>query len=181
MHDELTVPVNANDHIRGAEHAPVTLIEYGDFQCPHCLAAEPMVRQLLEAFDGRVRLAFRHFPLEQVHDHAMLAAQASEAAGAQGKFWQMHDLLFEHQPHFDLRRLREYAQSIGVDMARFVAEMDDEIYLQRVREHQASGLGSGVAGTPTFFVNGRVYRGEEAGSLADRIAGALHAARAHRG
>jgi protein-disulfide isomerase len=181
MRDELTVPVNATDHIRGAEHAPVTLIEYGDFQCPHCLAAEPAVRALLERFDERVRLVYRHFPLEQVHGDAMRAAQAAEAAGAQGRFWQMHDLLFAHQSHLDFDHLRRYAETIGLDMARFIAEMDDEIYLQRVREHQAGGQASGVDGTPGFFINGRAWRGGEQGSLVDRIESALHAARPPRG
>ena len=106
------------------------------------------------ALPEQVRFAFRSFPLEGVHPHALQAAEAAECAAGQGKFWEMHDLLFEKQEHLKLRQLFEYAKTLGLDMARFTAEMDDEIYLQRVREHQRSGDASGVRATPTFFVNG---------------------------
>ena len=122
MHKDLAVPVDATDHVRGGPHAPVTVVEYGDFQCPHCRAAEPVVRALLEQFDQRAQLVFRHFPLEQAHEYALIAAQAAEAAGAQGKFWEMHDLLLEHQPRFDMNHLKRYADSLGLDTATFVAE-----------------------------------------------------------
>ncbi len=179
MHNDLAVAVNATDHVRGGEHAPVVVVEYGDFQCPHCRAAEPLVRALLEEFDQRVRLVFRHFPLEEVHQYALLAAQAAEAAGAQGKFWEMHDQLLEHQPRLDLNHLKRYAESLGLDMASFIAELDDEVYLQRVREHQQGALASGVQGTPTFFVNGRLYRpAESRRSLADEVGAAW--SHAHR-
>jgi protein-disulfide isomerase len=111
------------------------------------------VKLLLERFAGRVRFAFRHFPLEGVHPHALLAAEAAECAGGQGKFWQMHDLLFENQDHLKLKQLYGYAERLGLDMARFTAEMDDHVYLQRVREHIESGDSSGVRATPGFFVN----------------------------
>jgi protein-disulfide isomerase len=149
----LTVPVDTADHILGSIHAPVTVVEYGDFECPNCKQAAPAVKLLLERFTGRVRFAFRHFPLEGVHPHALLAAEAAECAGGQGKFWQMHDLLFENQEHLKLKQLHGYAERLGLDMARFTAEMDDHVYLQRVREHIESGDSSGVRATPGFFVN----------------------------
>jgi protein-disulfide isomerase len=153
---ELTPPVESFDHMRGARHAPVMVVEYGDFECPNCKQAAPAVKLLLERFEERVCYVWRHFPLTEVHPHALMAAQAAEAAAAQEKFWQMHDVLFENQTHLDAHHLRGYAERLGLDMARYTAEIDDEIYLQRVREHIESGRQSGVRGTPTFFVNGRI-------------------------
>jgi protein-disulfide isomerase len=152
----LTVPVETADHTLGPVHAPVTIVEYGDFECPNCKQAAPAVKLLLERFAGRVRYAFRHFPLEGVHPHALLAAEAAECAAGQGKVWQMHDLLFENQEHLKLKHLHGYAERLELDMARFTAEMDDHVYLQRVREHIASGEQSGVRATPGFFVNGAI-------------------------
>lgn len=154
---ELTPPVSAVDHVLGADHAPITVVEYGDFECPNCKQAAPALKLLLDRFEERVRLVYRHFPLEEVHPHALHAAEAAEAAGAQGKFWEMHDLLFENQLHLKQQQLRGYAERLGLDMARYTAEIDDEIYLQRIREHQRSGHDSGVRGTPTFFLNGRIF------------------------
>ena len=153
---ELAVPVSGVDHVLGAAHALVTLVEYGDFECPNCKQAAPTVKLLLERFGERVRLVYRHFPLEEVHPHAMLAAQAAEAAGGQGKFWPMHDLLFDNQSHLKLRQLRGYAERLELEMPRFDVEMNDEIYLQRVREHVEGGRQSGVRATPTFFINGTI-------------------------
>ena len=153
-HVDLAVPVTAVDHVLGAEHSPVTIVEYGDFECPTCKQAAPAVKLVLERFGARIRFAWRHYPVEAAHPHAMHAAQAAEAAGGQGRFWQMHDLMFENQRHLKLTNLREYAQRLELDMPRFIAEMDDEIYLQRVREHMESGARSHVRGTPTFFING---------------------------
>ena len=151
---DLAVPVDATDHMLGSEHAPVTVVEYGDFECPSCKNAVPAVKMLLENFAGKVRLVFRHFPLEQPHPHAVMAAEAAECAGEQGKFWEMHDLLFEHQAHLTLKHLHGYAEQLGLDMARYTAEMDDHVYLQRIREHLDSGRRSHVRGTPGFFVDG---------------------------
>ena len=156
-HVDLAVPVTAVDHVLGAEHSPVTIVEYGDFECPTCKQAAPAVKLVLERFGARIRFVWRHYPVEAAHPHAMHAAQAAEAAGGQGKFWQMHDLMFENQRHLKLTNLREYAQRLELDMPRFIAEMDDEIYLQRVREHMAGGRESGVRSTPTFFVNGVIH------------------------
>lgn len=166
----LTVPVNANDHVLGPDRAPVTIVEYGDFECPNCKQAAPAVKLLLEHFKENVRFVFRHFPLEEVHPHALPAAEVSEIAGAQGKFWPMHDRLFEQQLHLKPAELRRYAEDLGLDMARYTAEWDDHIYLQRVREHQSTARDSGVHATPTFFVHGKIqdvsfgYR-----SLFDRV------------
>jgi protein-disulfide isomerase len=153
---ELAQPVDATDHVLGARHAPVVVVEYGDFQCPTCKQAAPSVKLLLERFANRVLFAYRHFPLEEAHPYALAAAEAAECAGEQGRFWEMHDLLFANQEHLRPKHLPEYAQQLGLDMARFSAEMDDHVYLQRVREHQASGHRSHVRGTPGFFVNGRI-------------------------
>jgi protein-disulfide isomerase len=153
---ELAVPVAASDHLLGGEHAPVTLVEYGDFECPNCRQAAPAVKLILEHWRGRVRLVWRHFPLEGVHPHALSAALASEAAAAQGKFWEMHDVLLENQGHLKTNHLRGYARRLELDPARYEAEMEDQLYLQRVREQIDGGGKSGVRGTPTFFVNGAI-------------------------
>jgi protein-disulfide isomerase len=153
---ELAVAVNAVDHVTGPPHAPVTVVEYGDFECPNCKQAQPAVKLLLERFSGRVRFVFRNFPLEDVHPHALGAAQAAECAGGQGRFWEMYDLLFANQTHLKPKDLHGYGERLGLDMARYTAEMDDQVYLQRVREQQQGGIESGVRATPTFFVNGRI-------------------------
>jgi protein-disulfide isomerase len=153
---ELAVPVSAVDHVTGAPHAVVVVVEYGDFECPNCKQAQPAVKLLLERFAGRVRFVFRHFPLEDVHPSALGAALAAECAGGQVRFWEMHDLLFENQQHLRAKDLHAYAARLGLDMARYTAEMDDQVYLQRIREQVQGGVASGVRGTPTFFVNGRL-------------------------
>ncbi len=171
----LTLPVNAADHTIGPDHAPVTVVEYGDFECPNCKQAAPAVKLLLDRFDQRVRFAYRHFPLEEVHPHALLAAEAAECAGAQGKFWQMHELLFANQDHLKPKNLHAYAEQLGLDMALYTAEMDDHVYLQRVREHIDSGLKSGAHGTPCFFVNGKIQDVSFGmRSLFDAVESALH-------
>lgn len=151
---DLSRPVDANDHVLGSAHAPITMVEYGDFECPTCKQAAPSVKLLLERFDGKVLFAYRHFPLESIHPHALRAAEAAECAAAQGRFWAMHDLLFANQAHLDLTHLTGYAERLGLDRAKFIAEMDDEIYLQRIREHIDSGVSSHLRATPGFFVNG---------------------------
>jgi len=126
-HFELTVPVNPADHGLGASHAPATVVEYGDFECPNCKQAAPGVKLLLSRFAGRVRLVWRHFPLEEVHPHALQAALAAEAAAGQGKFWPMHDLLFKNQQHLKAPHLRGYAQQLELDLARYDADMADTV------------------------------------------------------
>src|SRR5258708_1843794 len=135
----------------GASHAPVTIVEYGDFECPNCKQAAPALKLLLERFAGRLRLVYRHFPLEEVHPHAL------HAAAAQGKFWPMHDLLFDNQSHLKLPQLRRYAEQLELDMPRYTAEMERGVHLQRVREHIEGGRASGVRATPTFFINGSLH------------------------
>jgi protein-disulfide isomerase len=174
---ELAFPVDPTDHSIGPSHASVTVVEYGDFECPSCKQAAPAVKLLLAEFKDRIRFVYRHFPLEEVHPHARAAAEAAEGAGAQGKFWPMHDLLFDHQHALKSNHLQDYAQRLELDMARFTAEMTDTVYLQRVREHQQSGTASGVRATPTFFVNGTLHDvsfGIQ--SLFDEVAKALRGA-----
>ncbi len=153
---DLTVPVTAADHSLGPEHAPVVVVEYGDFECPNCKNAVPAVKMLLENFAGKVRFVYRHFPLEEPHPHALAAAEAAECAGEQGRFWEMHDLLFENQRHLSLKHLHGYADRLGLDLAQYTAEMDDHVYLQRIREHIDGGKRSHVRATPGFFVDGMV-------------------------
>jgi protein-disulfide isomerase len=152
----LAVPVEPTDHLEGSEHARVTLLEYGDFECPSCKVAVTTPKLLLERFPNKVRFIFRHFPLQEAHPHALMAAEAAEAAAAQGKFWQMHDMLFQNQSHLKDKDLHRYAVDVGLDMARYTAEMDDHIYLQKVREHVEGGRRSHIRATPAFFVDGVV-------------------------
>jgi len=153
---DLVVPVQAADHALGPDHAPVIIVEYGDFECPQCKTAAPAVKMLLNDYPDEVRFVFRHFPLETAHPHALAAAEAAECAGEQGKFWEMSDLLFANQTHLQPKHLRGYADQLGLDMAQFTAEMDDHVYLQRIREHIDGGKRSRVRGTPGFFVNGTI-------------------------
>jgi protein-disulfide isomerase len=153
---DLVVPVQAADHAVGPDHARVIVVEYGDFECPTCKVAAPAVKMLLDDYAGKVRFVFRHFPLEEVHPHALAAAEAAECAGEQGKFWEMSDLLFANQSHLQAKHLRSYADQLGLDMAQYTAEMDDHVYLQRIREHIDGGKRSRVRGTPGFFVNGTI-------------------------
>jgi Na+/H+ antiporter NhaA/glutaredoxin len=149
----------ARDHIRGRPDAPVTLVEYGDFECPYCGQAEPVVRELLSKHDDDLRYVFRHLPLADVHAHAQMAAEAAEAAGAQGGFWEMHDALLGHQDALTLRDIRDYAREIGLDADRLVDDVRERRYAPRVSEDVASADASGVSGTPTFFVNGHRHHG----------------------
>ena len=134
----------------------MTLVEYGDFECPSCKVAVQTPKLLLERFPNKVRFIFRHFPLQDPHPHALLAAEASEAAAGQGRFWQMHDFLFQNQAHLKERDLYRYAGELGLDLARYTAEMDDHIYLQKVREQIDSGRRSHLRATPGFFLDGVV-------------------------
>ena len=148
--------LTAADQIQGSMHASLLLLEYGDYECPSCVEAEPAVRHLVEVFGKRMAFVFRHYPLVDVHPHAELAAEAAEAAAAQGKFWPMHHLLFTHSQHLKLEALTDYAQIAGLDMRRFKGEMADRIYTQRVQEHRRSGDEIGLHGSPAFFLNGEV-------------------------
>jgi Na+/H+ antiporter NhaA len=147
------------DHIRGSPAAPVTLVEYGDYQCPYCGQAEIVVRELLEAFGDELRYVWRHLPLTDVHPNAQMAAEAAEAAAAQGAFWEMHDLLLANQDALTGFDLRRHAQELGLDVERFVDDLHRRAHLERVEEDVASADASGVAGTPTFFINGSRHHG----------------------
>lgn len=150
----LALPPEPTDHTKGPEHARVTLVEYGDFECPSCKMAVPTPDLLLDRYPGKIRFIYRHFPLEEAHPHALAAAEASEAAAAQGKFWELHALLFQHQAHLKPKDLYRYAGEVGLDLVRYTAEMDDHIYLQKVREHVAGGRRSHIRATPSFFLDG---------------------------
>jgi protein-disulfide isomerase len=150
----LTLPVSDRDHAEGPADAPVTLVEYGDYECPHCGRAYPVVKAIQRHFGRRLRFVFRNFPLAEAHPHAAHAAEAAEAAGDQGRFWEMHDILFEHQQALDDRQLVEYARALGLDTSRLQHDLETDAHRKRVREDFMSGLRSGVNGTPTFFING---------------------------
>ena len=148
-----------DEWIRGRPDAPVTLLEYGDFECPVCAATRPVLETLLEDESETVRLVYRHFPVTSIHPHAGVAAEAAEAAGAQGEFWYMHDLLFANQDALELPDLRDYAEAIGIDVPRFDRAMQTRRYLQEVRADFRRGVRDGVNGTPTLFINGLRYDG----------------------
>jgi protein-disulfide isomerase len=152
---QLTLPVTERDHSQGPASAPVTLVEYGDYQCPYCGAAYPIVKEIQQRLGDRLRFVFRNFPITTAHPHADHAAEAAESAGGQGKFWEMHDHLYEHQRALDDRNLEEYAAAVGLDVERWDTDMESQAYAGRVREDFMSGVRSGVNGTPTFFINGQ--------------------------
>ena len=157
---KLTIPVNiGSDHIRGSvNNAPITLVEYGDYECPYTGMAYPIVRELIREFgNDKIRFVFRNFPLNDIHPHAQHAAEAAEAAAAQEKFWQMHDYLFEHQKALDDGHLLEYAQKIGLEIHKFKNEVSRHLYAPLIEQSLKGGIDSGVEGTPTFFINGVRY------------------------
>jgi protein-disulfide isomerase len=154
----LATPVSEErDHIQGPPDAPVTLLEYGDYECPYCGAAYSIIKDVQARMGDRLRFVFRNFPITTSHAHAEQAAEAAEAAGAQGRFWEMHDLLYENQKRLGDDDLRAYAQRIGLDLERFDKELAEHVHAPRVREDFMSGVRSGVNGTPTFFINGARY------------------------
>ena len=153
----LVAPVDTLDHVRGPAFAPVTLIEYADFECLHCGRVYGILQRLTTSVPDTFRLVYRHFPLGWEHPHANDAARAAEAAARQGRFWEMHDMLFRHQDALDREALRAYAEDLGLDLARFDADLADQATLARVERDVASGERSGVRGTPTFFLNGARY------------------------
>jgi protein-disulfide isomerase len=158
--DTPMLALTGEDHRQGHAEAALTLVEYGDYECPACIQAEPLTRHLAEVFGKQLRFIYRHFPLVEIHPHAELAAEAAEAAAAQGQFWAMHHLLYSssvlQSNHLKLPALTGYAQTIGLDMHRFNGEMADRIYTQRVQEHRRAAQHSGIKTTPAFFLNGAV-------------------------
>ncbi|HEY0377927.1 MAG TPA: DsbA family protein [Pyrinomonadaceae bacterium] len=149
-----TRPVGQSDHVLGPETAPATLIEYGDYECPHCRRLHPIIQELMRRAEG-LRCVYRHFPLSAIHPHAVRAAEAAEAGAAQGRFWQMHDALFDNDQPLDDERLARSAKRAGLDMERYAQEMAEGVYAARVEEDFKSALyGDGVTGTPTVYLNG---------------------------
>jgi protein-disulfide isomerase len=156
----LALPVSdQRDHVQGPETAIVTLVEYGDYECSYCGKAYPVMKELRRRFADQMRLVFRNFPLAQIHPHAQAAAEAAEAASAQGRFWEMHDLLYERQNALEDEDLMSYAGELRLDLGRFEMELAREVHAERIREDFMSGVRSGVNGTPTFFINGRRHDG----------------------
>jgi len=162
VHDRLSVAVSEVDHALGTADAPITLVEYGDFECPFCARSYPAVKALRAHFGVQLRFVFRHFPRPE-HAHARAAAEAAESAAAQGEahFWQMHDWLFEHQQTLETADLLHYASGAGLDVARFRSDLEQHVYRERVHADIESGVRSGVYGTPTFFVNGIKHEGPD--------------------
>ena len=157
--DRIDPPVGERDHALGSTDAPVTLVEYGDYECPYCGRAHPVVKELRERMGQRLRFVFRHFPLDSVHPRARRAAEAAEAAASQGRFWEIHDLLYENQEQLGDEDLRRYAAELGLDVRRFAEDLSEHRHAGRVQEDRRGGEASGVGGTPAFFVNGVRYAG----------------------
>jgi protein-disulfide isomerase len=180
MSPRLRVPVSERDHVLGAPDAPVTLVEYGDFECPHCRRAHPIVAAVLRQLGGSVRFVYRHFPLTQIHPHAQHAAEIAELAGEHDRFWQMHDLLFENQDSLEDEDLIGYAGELGIEPSLAIAALRAHTYADRVQEDFMSGARSGVNGTPTFFINGTRHDGSwDEPSLLDALQRALPASSSH--
>jgi diadenylate cyclase len=152
-------PVGTRDHARGPKDAPVTLLKYGDYECPYCAEAHPLLKELQERAGERVRFVFRHFPLDSAHPRARRAAQAAEAAASQGRFWEMHDLLYERQDELGEEDLMRYAAELGLDLRRFEEDLASDHHAWRIEEDRVGGDRAGVRGTPTLFVNGVRYTG----------------------
>jgi protein-disulfide isomerase len=166
----LSLAVGDRDHLQGDRSAGVTLVEYGDYECPYCGQAYPIVKEVQERLGRSLRFVFRNCPLAELHPHAQHAAEVAEAAAAQGSFWQMHDALFDHQRSLDDGHLLQYAKSLELDHDKLESELRDHTYAGRVREDFGSGVRSGVNGTPTFFINGVRHDGAwDADSLVEAL------------
>ena len=155
----LRPPVTPGEHIQGAEDAPVTLVEYGDYECPHCGCAYSIIKRVQKHFGKSLRFVFRNFPLSELHSHAESAAETAEFAGARGKFWEMHDLLFENQERLSGDLYLKLAEQLSLPIKALRKELEDGTYQTRVRADFSSGIRSGVNGTPTFFINGKRHDG----------------------
>jgi protein-disulfide isomerase len=155
----LTLPDPERDHIYGSAHGSIKLLEYGDYECPFCAATQPILNEIQRQLGDDLLFAFRHFPLTQIHPHSEHAAEATEAAGAQGNFWGMHHVLFENQSALEDKDLAAYARELGLDETRLIREVTSSVYAPRIREDFKSGVRGGVNGTPTFFINGERYDG----------------------
>jgi protein-disulfide isomerase len=156
---KLILPVSERDNMTGISDSPVTLVEYGDYECPICARAYPVIKKIIDDFADDLLFVYRHFPMKTIHPRAYDAATAAETAGAQGYYWEMHDLLFENQGHFEPEDLEGYARSLNLDIDRFKREISENTYSEKIREDFRSGVRSGVNRTPTFFINGLRYDG----------------------
>jgi protein-disulfide isomerase len=159
MIKSLTVPDPERDHISGSADGSIRLLEYGDYECPFCGEVQPIVKEIQRRLGDDLLFAFRNFPLTNIHPHSEHAAETAEAAGEQGNFWGMHDLLFENQDALEDENLAAYATELGLDQARLIGEVTSGVYAPRIREDFKSGVRGGVNGTPTFFINGERYDG----------------------
>jgi protein-disulfide isomerase len=155
----LKVPVTSDDHIQGDEHAPIVLVEYGDYECPQCGSAYPIVKRLLKHFGERLGFVFRNFPLSEIHPSAASAAEAAEFAGANGRFWEMHDGIFENQDTIGLPLLFTVAEALGLSKTGLNSALNSHEYAPRIKSDFMGGVRSGVNGTPTFFINGHQHGG----------------------
>jgi protein-disulfide isomerase len=155
----LSVAVSKSDHAQGPENAPVTLVEYGDYQCPYCADMNSAIKAIAKAMGSQLRFVFRHMPLLEMHPYSQHAAEAAEAAGAQGKFWEMHDAILERQSELGSDLLHQLAVKIKLDLQQFSGDVETRRYRPRVKRDFMGGMRSGVAGTPTFFINGKRYEG----------------------
>ena len=153
----LKTPVNDNDHIQGNKNARIELVEYGDYQCPHCGHAYPIIKGIQKKMGDKLKFVYRNFPLAEIHPDAVNAAMASEAAGLQNKFWEMHDHIFEHQNRLNESSLIKYAEQLDLDIEQFNIDRKSEALIQKVESDFESGVRSGVNGTPSFFINGEKY------------------------
>ena len=155
----LAVPVSERDHIQGPDTATVTLVQYGDYECPYTRRSTWVVQAIQQQLGDQLRFVYRNFPLTEIHPHALYTAFAAEAADAQGKFWEMHNYIFHHQHTLEDADLEQFAGAVGLDMQRFAQDMAQRPFARRIEEDFQSGLRSGVRGTPTFFINGVLYPG----------------------
>ncbi|NUO39909.1 MAG: DsbA family protein [Gemmatimonadaceae bacterium] len=167
MSDALRIPVSPQDHVQGPVDAPITLVEYGDFQCPYCYRAHPVIQELQQRLGDRLRFVFRNFPLTEIHSHALHAAVAAESVGAQlgsDAYWRMHDMIYEHQQDSPTalsdHHLADYAAAVGADTTRVTRDLEDDAFVDRIQADFSGGVRSGVNGTPTFYINGTRYDGD---------------------
>ncbi|MET0637493.1 MAG: thioredoxin domain-containing protein [Chitinophagaceae bacterium] len=156
---QLKPGVQDGDHTKGPDDASITLVEYGDYECPHCGIAHPLIQRLLKEFDGDIRFVFRNFPLRESHPHAFMAALAAEAADKQNKFWEMHDIIYEHQRGLSENSLKDFAKKLDLDLAAFDRDWQGNAVVEKVENDFDSGVRSGVNGTPGFFLNGKPLKG----------------------
>jgi protein-disulfide isomerase len=155
----LTIPVGSADHLQGDMNAPVTLVEYGDYECPHCGHAYPIVKRVQKHFGPRLAFVFRNFPLNQIHPNAEIAAESAEFAATEGKFWEMHDAIFEHQKSLGEQMLLELSERLGLPKGKLREALEAGAFTRRVKSDFIGGVRSGVNGTPTFFINGNRHEG----------------------